>query len=106
MTDLITPELFTHLVELAALELDPTQAEYLRHELNNQLKAIHELEAIPIDEHVVPALHGVPFSAEVSAELRSDQWQACPNPDEILAQVPELDNGFIVVPDIPHTQLD
>ena len=64
MTDQITPELFSHLVELAALELDPTQAEYLRHELNNQLKAIHELEAIPLDEKILPALHGVPFSKE------------------------------------------
>jgi aspartyl-tRNA(Asn)/glutamyl-tRNA(Gln) amidotransferase subunit C len=106
MTEQITPELFNHLVELAALELDATQAEYLRHELNNQLKAIHELEAIPIDEKILPALHGVPFPHEISPGLRSDEWQSCLNPEEILGQVPDLDSGFIVVPDIPHTELD
>jgi aspartyl/glutamyl-tRNA(Asn/Gln) amidotransferase C subunit len=106
MTDQINPELFAHLVELAALELDPTQSEYLRKELNNQLKAIHELEAIPLDETVLPALHGIPYPREVSPELRLDEWQPCPNPEEILSQVPELDSGYIVVPDIPHTQLD
>ena len=43
MSDEITPELFNHLVELAALELNPDLAEYLLRELNNQIKAIHEL---------------------------------------------------------------
>ena len=37
MSDPITPELFTHLVELAALELTPPEAEYLRGQLNGQL---------------------------------------------------------------------
>ncbi len=106
MTDQITPELFAHLVELAALELDPDQGEYLRRELNNQLKAIHELEAIPLDANVLPALHGTPYGPEISPKLRPDDWLPCPNPDEILAQAPELENGYIVVPDIPHTQLD
>ena len=106
MTDQITPELFNHLVELAALELESDQGEYLRRELNNQLKAIHELEAIPLDEEVLPALHGTPFRAEISPELRPDDWQAFPNPDEILSQAPDLESGYIVVPDIPHTQLD
>ena len=50
MSDAITPEMFAHLVDLAALELSPEEAEYLRRQLNNQLKAIHELEAIPLDE--------------------------------------------------------
>jgi hypothetical protein len=35
----ITQELFDHLVGLAALELSPQEAEYLRKELNNQLMA-------------------------------------------------------------------
>ena len=55
MSDPITPEIFAHLVDLAALELSPEEAEYLRRQLNNQLKAIHELEAIPLDE--APAGH-------------------------------------------------
>ncbi len=106
MKDEITPEIFEHLVELAALELDPAQSEYLRHELNNQLKAIHELEAIPLDASIPPARHGVPFPVEISPALRSDVWQPYPDPAEILDQAPETEDGYIIVPDIPHTKLD
>jgi aspartyl-tRNA(Asn)/glutamyl-tRNA(Gln) amidotransferase subunit C len=106
MTDEITPEIFEHLVELAALELDPDQSEYLRHQLNNQLKAIHELEAIPLDASIPPALHGVHYPPEISPALRSDTWQPCPDAAEILAQTPENEDGYIIVPDIPHTKLE
>jgi aspartyl-tRNA(Asn)/glutamyl-tRNA(Gln) amidotransferase subunit C len=106
MTDTISLETFEHLVELAALELDAAQSDYLRSELNRQLKAIHELEAIPLDPAIPPALHGTPYPPEICPEMRADEWQPCPNPDEILAQAPELENGYIIVPDIPHTQLD
>ena len=41
MSDEIDISTFEHLVELAALELDGAQSEYLRRQLNNQLKAIH-----------------------------------------------------------------
>jgi len=37
MADAITAEIFDHLVELAALELQPAEAEYLRAQLNSQL---------------------------------------------------------------------
>lgn len=106
MTDEITPEIFEHLVELAALELDPAQSEYLRHQLNNQLKAIHELEAIPLDASIPPALHGVHYTPQTSPALRSDTWQPCQDAVEILAQAPETEDGYIIVPDIPHTKLD
>lgn len=106
MTDEITPEIFEHLVELAALELDQTQSSYLRRELNHQLKAIHELEAIPLDDDVPPAQHGVPFPSEISQPPRADEWLPFPNPEEILIQAPETEDGYIIVPDIPHTQLD
>jgi aspartyl-tRNA(Asn)/glutamyl-tRNA(Gln) amidotransferase subunit C len=106
MTDEITPELFEHLVELAALALDPTQSSYLRRELNQQLKVIQELEAIPLDESVPPALHGVPYPLAISQPPRADIWQPFLNPESIIAQAPEVDNGYIIVPDIPHTKLD
>ena len=106
MTEEITPELFEHLVELAALELDPSQSSYLRQELNRQLKSIHELEAIPLDNTVPPALHGVPYPLSLSQAPRADEWQAYPYPEDILAQAPEVEDGYIIVPDIPHTQLD
>jgi aspartyl-tRNA(Asn)/glutamyl-tRNA(Gln) amidotransferase subunit C len=62
MPNIITPDLFEHLVQLAALELEPEEAGYLRKELNNQLKAIHELEAIPLEKNTPLASHGVPYT--------------------------------------------
>jgi aspartyl/glutamyl-tRNA(Asn/Gln) amidotransferase C subunit len=105
MSDQITPEIFEHLVDLAALELDDRQAEYLRQQLNNQLKSIHELEAIPLDEDIPINLHGVPFAADQSASPREDEWKPSSDVKDILAQAPELEDNYIVVPDIPHTTL-
>jgi aspartyl-tRNA(Asn)/glutamyl-tRNA(Gln) amidotransferase subunit C len=106
MSELITPEIFDHLVDLAALELDAAQAEYLRRELNNQLKAIHELEAIPLEENLTITSHGVPYTAASSPALRADEWIAYPDPAAILAQTPQVAGGYIIVPDIPHTTLE
>jgi aspartyl-tRNA(Asn)/glutamyl-tRNA(Gln) amidotransferase subunit C len=106
MTDEITPELFEHLVDLAAFAFDPDEAEYLRKELNNQLKAIHQLEAVPLDEDIPPASHGVPYASDTRPDLRKDIWEACENPDEILEQAPQIEDRYIIVPDIPHTELE
>ena len=106
MSDPITPEVFGHLVALAALELGPDEAEYLRRELNNQLKAIHELEAIPISPDTPLASHGVPYTAQISPGLRPDRWIPWEDAEAILEQAPEIEENSIVVPDIPHTQLD
>jgi aspartyl/glutamyl-tRNA(Asn/Gln) amidotransferase C subunit len=106
MTDQITPEIFEHLVELAALELDPTEGEYLRQQLNNQLKAIRELEAIPLDASVPPAAHGVAYPLERRQALRKDEWLPFLAPQAILDLAPEREENYIVVPDIPHTKLD
>jgi aspartyl-tRNA(Asn)/glutamyl-tRNA(Gln) amidotransferase subunit C len=105
MSDEINPELFDHLVTLAALELSPDESEYLRRQLNNQLKAIRELAAIPLDPNISITSHGVPYTAQISAPARADEWQPYSNPDEILEQAPETDDRYIVVPDIPHTDL-
>lgn len=102
----ITPETFQHLAGLAALELNPEESEYLRGQLNNQLKAIHDLTAIPLDPSIPPARHGVPFNAEQKPALREDEWLPYPDPSDILAQAPETDERYFVVPDIPHTKLD
>lgn len=102
----ITPDLFDHLVHLAALELPPEEAEYLRRELNNQLKAILELEAIPLDPGTQATSHGVPYTPTITPPPREDEWVSCPNPEEILGQAPEVEEGYIVVPDIPHTELE
>ena len=106
MSETISQDLFAHLVNLAALELTPEEAEYLRQQLNNQLKSIAELAAIPLDEDVQSTSHGVPYTTEISATPRADTWRPYPNPQDILAQAPETDEGYIIVPDIPHTSLE
>ena len=106
MADQINPETFAHLVDLAALELDAAEAEYIRHQLNNQLKAIHELEAIPLDDSTRLTSHGVPYTPQISPALRQDEWLPCLDADAILAQAPETEDRYIVVPDIPHTTLE
>jgi aspartyl-tRNA(Asn)/glutamyl-tRNA(Gln) amidotransferase subunit C len=106
MTDQINPELFAHLVDLAALELEPAEAEYIRSQLNHQLNAIHELEAIPLDESTGVTSHGVPYTPQISPALRTDEWLPSPVADAILAQAPQTEDRYIVVPDIPHTTLE
>jgi aspartyl/glutamyl-tRNA(Asn/Gln) amidotransferase C subunit len=106
MTEEITPEVFNRLVSLAALELDLAEAEYLHGQLNNQLRAVHELEAIPLTEDVPPARHGVPFPAEISPALRTDELKPFSYPDEIIDQGPFTTDRYFVVPETPHTRLE
>jgi aspartyl/glutamyl-tRNA(Asn/Gln) amidotransferase C subunit len=106
MSDEITPELFTRLVELAALALGPEESEYLRAQLNSQLKAIHELARIPVADDVPPAAHGITYTPDLRPALREDQPVLDPAlAARILAQAPEVDEGYFVVPEIPHTNL-
>jgi aspartyl-tRNA(Asn)/glutamyl-tRNA(Gln) amidotransferase subunit C len=105
MSDEITPELFAHLVELAALELTPEEGEYLRKQLNGQLKAIAELERIPVPDDVPPAAHGVAFPPEIRPALRADEPRPSASAEKILKQAPEAEEGYFVVPEIPHEEL-
>lgn len=105
MQDEITPELFAYLVELAALELTPEEGEYLRRQLNNQLKAVHELERIDVPDDVPPAAHGVAFGVAIRPALREDTPRPSAAADAILRQAPEAEDGYFVVPEIPHTEL-
>ena len=102
----ITPEVFDHLVKLAALELDDKQAAYLRKELNSQLSAVRELEAIQLDPELPLASHGVPYDDQSSPNLRKDDWQKCADVEDITAQAPQFEDGYLIVPDIPHTTLE
>lgn len=105
MTELISPELFSHIAKLAALDLSPEEAEYLRGQLNNQLNSVRELEAIPLEEGTEISPYGVPFTPAISNKPRPDNWEPFLTPEEILAQAPEVDDGYFVVPEIPHTEL-
>lgn len=106
MNETISPDLFAHLVNLAALQLTPQEAEYLREQLNNQLKSISELAAIPLGDDVPITSHGVPYTTAISPTPRDDTWRPYAHPEDILAQAPEVDEGYIIVPDIPHTSLE
>lgn len=106
MVDQITPELFDHLVELAALELTKEEGEYLRRELNNQLKAIEELAAIPIPEGTPFASHGVPYTSAIRAALRADEAKSSGLAQAILGQAPQVNDEYIAVPEIPHEELE
>jgi aspartyl-tRNA(Asn)/glutamyl-tRNA(Gln) amidotransferase subunit C len=106
MTEAITPAIFAHLVKLAALELEPSEAEYLRRQLNNQLASVHELEDIQVDPTVAATSHGVPYSPRITPALRVDEWAAHPNPEEILNQAPQVEDGYIIVPEILHEELE
>jgi aspartyl-tRNA(Asn)/glutamyl-tRNA(Gln) amidotransferase subunit C len=106
MSDEITPELFAHLVELAALDLRAEEGEYLRRQLNGQLKAVRELERIPVDDDVPPAAHGVPFPPGIRPALRADEIVLDKAlAERILAQAPDHDEGYFVVPEIPHSDV-
>lgn len=106
MDDEITQELFEHLVELAALELSLEEAKYLRQELNNQLISIHQLAAIPLEKSTIITSHGVSYTSEIKPDIRSDIHIPCENPEAILDQAPEADDGYIVVPEIPREELE
>jgi aspartyl-tRNA(Asn)/glutamyl-tRNA(Gln) amidotransferase subunit C len=102
----ISPEVFAHLVELAALALDPDESEYLRQQLNGQLRAIRALDAIELDEDLPITSHGVPYSAEQRPRIRGDAARESAQADAILDQAPEVQNRYLVVPDIPQEALE
>jgi len=105
MADEISRDVFDKMVELAALELSPEEADYLHRQLNNQLTAVAELAAIPLDKDTQAASHGVPYTSANSPQVREDEHDPCKNPEEILAQAPDSEDGYFVVPDIPHEDL-
>jgi aspartyl/glutamyl-tRNA(Asn/Gln) amidotransferase C subunit len=106
MTDQINQETFEHLVDLAALNLNAEESEYLRQELNNQLRVINELAAIPLEEDVKITSHGVPYPPEARPALRDDEWRPHENPQKLIDESPKTEHGYIVVPDIPLKDLD
>lgn len=105
MSETIDRETFRHLVGLASLELTEEESEYLLLQLNHQLSSIRELAAIPVPDDVPISLHGLDYPPETSAPLRPDEWQPSDMAQDILSQAPDTRDGYIVVPDIPHTTL-
>jgi aspartyl/glutamyl-tRNA(Asn/Gln) amidotransferase C subunit len=102
----MSAEVFNHLANLAAFELSTGEGEYLRKELNEQLRALSELEAIEISEDIPITSHGVPYAAAIKPSLREDIIEICPEAEDILDQAPEVEERYIVVPDIPSEALE
>ena len=102
---MIDPETFAHLVELASFEFESDQAEYLREQLNRQLKTIDELAAVPLDETLPLEIHGVPYPASTSQGLREDKSSAFAEREKLTGQFPQFEDGYVIVPDIPHQEL-
>ncbi len=102
----IPRDVFDHLVDLAAFALGEDEINYLYDQMNHQLSAIRELEAIPLPDDLPTTTHGVEYGNDGKPALRNDEWVACTNTQEILTQAPELQDGYIVVPDIPTKELE
>jgi aspartyl-tRNA(Asn)/glutamyl-tRNA(Gln) amidotransferase subunit C len=105
-TEPITPQVFEHLVQLAQFELDDEERDYLRRELNRQMLAIHQLEAIELPDSAGVTSHGVPYPAPIRPGLRADEIAPSEQADAILEQAPNREDRYLVVPDIPHEALE
>ena len=68
--------------------------------------SVEVLESIPVDAETVSAVHGIPYNKVNSPLLREDITKLDPRREEILKQAPELEDGYIVVPDISYQELD
>jgi aspartyl-tRNA(Asn)/glutamyl-tRNA(Gln) amidotransferase subunit C len=102
----ITSEIFNHLVSLAALALEPGEADYLRAQLNGQLRAIRALDDVSVDPDLPITSHGVPYDRDLRADIREDTVSSSELADAILGQAPEVENRYLVVPDIPQEDLE
>lgn len=102
----ISPQLFEHLVNLASLYLEPGEAEYLRNEMNHQLRSIHELVAIKIPQGLEMNVHGIPYPPNTPDDLRQDNPQSFAKTGDLLKQAPQLVDDQFAVPEIPHKTLE
>jgi len=105
MKEEIDIEVFDHLVGLAALELSPDEAVYLRAQMNQQLQVIQELEAIPLEEDLPILTHGVGYTNANSAPLRSDETEPNKPLLDLEKFAPEVTDNYVIVPEIPHQKL-
>ena len=85
--------IFNRLVQTAALKLSADEAAQLLADLNDQLKIIRQLEAIPLPQGIDAVIHGNPYPQEIRCELREDEWIPFENTAEITAQAPLLQDN-------------
>lgn len=102
---IIDDNLFQNLLQTAALNLSTEEAALLRAELNEQVKIIRQLDSIPLPEEIDPVIHGNSNPPEFRCRLREDICVPYDNSSEITAQVPQVQDGYIVSPDVPHRRI-
>lgn len=100
----ITRKKFDELVAVGEIELTPSEAEQLFHEMNAQMKIFEQLEAIPADA-LSPMIYGDRCPDQEFSELREDHPSAFENAVGIIAQAPRSRGGYIVSPDLAHQKL-
>lgn len=105
MEEEITKSMFEILARTGALALSEDESERLRCEMNRQMRIIHRLEAIPLDDNLDPVIHGNPYPKDIRCGLRQDIPVPFDNASGILAQVPHTIDGYIVSPDVPHQKI-
>ena len=103
--DAISKEMFDEFVNVAEVELTPEEADSILAIMNEQLKVIHELAAIPVEADLPPVVHGNPFPVEIQAPLREDIWIPFEHPEEIVKSAPRCRDGYIISPDVAHQTL-
>ena len=106
MNERIDKETFDHLVDLAAIALTENEAQYLRRELNKQINIIQEMAAVAVDDEILLTTHGIQYTPMLSPEIRKDIRQPSDKASAIMSQVPESQDGYILVPQTPHTDLE
>ena len=89
----ITPELIKYLESLARITLSEEEEKKVGNEIKDILNYIDKLNEL--DTKGVEAMsHSVPLTNV----LRADEVKASMNPDEIVANAPESQDGAFVVP--------
>jgi len=83
------------IAQLARLRVDEERLEPLAQELNNILGWIEQLNEVDTND-VAPMTSVV----EMTLPRRRDEVTDGAKPDEILANAPETDDGFFVVPKV------
>ena len=105
MDEVIGKELFDELARTGGLSLSAEESRDLRDEMNRQMEIIRRLEAIPLDAHLKPVIHGNPYPQDIRCGLREDDQIPFPDPADIIGQAPLSREGYIVSPDVPHQKI-
>ena len=83
----------TKIAHLARLEIDTSQKEKMAEQLSHILQYIDKLKDVDVEG--VKLFSGATFMSNV---LRDDELKVSPGPDVTLANAPQRDEDFYIVP--------